>query len=49
MTRIRYLRLLEEERTVDVGVPKPYYDVLQIAVANRDQAKAKVIPLRLDS
>jgi len=49
MTRMRYLRLLEEERTVDARIPKLYYDVLQIAVTNRNQAKAKVIPLRLDS
>jgi hypothetical protein len=43
------LRLLEEGCTVDARIPKLYYDALQIAVANRDQAKAKVIPLRLDS
>ena len=42
------LRLLEEERTVDARIPKLYYDVLQIAVASGDQAKAKVVPPRLD-
>ena len=43
------LRLLGEERTVDERISKLYYDVLHIAVANGDQAKAKVIPTRLDS
>jgi hypothetical protein len=40
---------LEGERTVDARILRLYYDVLQIAVANGDQAKAKVIPPRLDS
>jgi len=36
------LRLQEEERIADARISRLYYDVLQIVIANGDQARAKV-------
>ncbi|KAI9792043.1 MAG: hypothetical protein M1816_003025 [Peltula sp. TS41687] len=40
------LRLLEEEGISDARIPKLYYDAFQIAIANGDQARAKVFAQR---
>ena len=40
------LRLLDEERLGGSTVPRMYYDALQVAVANVDQARAKVFAER---
>ena len=36
------LCLVEEERIADGRIPRLYYDVLQIVIANGDQARAKI-------
>lgn len=40
------LLLLEDEGTTDARVPRLYYDAFQIAIANGDQARAKVLAER---
>ncbi|KAI9752906.1 MAG: hypothetical protein M4579_005424 [Chaenotheca gracillima] len=40
------LRLLEQAHIADARIPRLYYDVLQIAIANGDQARAKVFAER---
>jgi hypothetical protein len=40
------LRLLEEEGVADARIPRPYYDALQIVIANGDQARAKAFAER---
>ena len=40
------LRLLEEEGVWDAGVPRAYYDAFQIAIANGDEARAKIFAER---
>src|SRR5271170_7035561 len=35
------LRLLEEEGVADARIPIPYFDALQIVIANGDRARAK--------
>ena len=40
------LRLLKEERITDARIARLYYDALQIAIANGDQARAKVFAER---
>jgi hypothetical protein len=40
------LRLFEEEGIWDAGVPRVYYDAFQIAIANRDEARAKIFAER---
>ena len=40
-------RLFKEEDIWDASIPRVYYDVFQIAIANRDKAKAKVFVERL--
>lgn len=36
------LRLLGEEDIIDARVPRLYYDAFQVAIANGDQARARV-------
>lgn len=40
------LQLLKEERVADARIPRLYYDALQIAIANGDQARAKAFAER---
>lgn len=40
------LQLLEEEGIWDAGVPRAYYDAFQIAIANGDEARAKIFAER---
>lgn len=40
------LQLLEEEGIADARVPRVYYDAFQIAIANGDQARARVFAQR---
>lgn len=40
------LRQLEKERIVDARIPRLYYDALQIAITNGDQARAKIFAER---
>ncbi|XWX00673.1 hypothetical protein V2A60_008774 [Cordyceps javanica] len=40
------LQLLEEEGIADARVPRVYYDAFQIAIANGDQARARVLAQR---
>ncbi|OAQ99103.1 hypothetical protein LLEC1_02359 [Akanthomyces lecanii] len=40
------LKLLEEESIADATVPRAYYDAFQIAIANGDQARARVFAQR---
>ncbi|RDL31902.1 uncharacterized protein BP5553_09304 [Venustampulla echinocandica] len=42
----RLLQLLEDERVADARIPRLYYDALQIAIANGDQARAKTFAER---
>lgn len=42
----RVLELLEEEQIEDARIPRLYYDAFQIAIANGDQARAKVFTER---
>jgi hypothetical protein len=39
-------QLLEEEGVWDAGVPRAYYDAFQIAIANGDEARAKIFAER---
>jgi hypothetical protein len=40
------LKLLEEENIADARVPRAYYDAFQVAIANGDQARARVFAQR---
>ncbi|KAG9494754.1 hypothetical protein J7337_013893 [Fusarium musae] len=40
------LHLLEEEGICDAGVPRVYYDAFQMAIANGDEARAKIFAER---
>jgi len=40
------LRLLGEEDIIDARVPRLYYDAFQVAIANGDQARARVFAQR---
>ncbi|KAJ4286555.1 hypothetical protein N0V90_013255 [Kalmusia sp. IMI 367209] len=42
----RVLELLQEEHIEDARIPRLYYDAMQIAIANGDQARAKVFAKR---
>jgi hypothetical protein len=45
----RVLALLKEERIEDARIPRAYYDALQIAIANGDQARARIFAERAHS